>query len=140
MLIFNKYGDSSIHFFAAINRSDLLCLNDCFIDIGNITITGIANEEYSSKLFSALKHEGKQWNPTKLRIEDIPQRKFKPGDKVKLKNGMLDIGKVLTVGNYNSEGYILLNETDCWTFAEDWLELYSDEPIVGGVSDILGFL
>ena len=61
-------------------------------DINSITITGIANEEYSSKLFSALKNKGKQWNPIKLCIEDISQRKFKPGDKVKLKDGRLDQG------------------------------------------------
>ena len=121
VLIFNKLGHSSIHFFAAINRSDILCLNDYFGGIDSIAITGIANEEYSSKLFSALKNKGKQWNPTKLCIEDIQQRKFKPGDKVKLKDGMLDkrgespyftaemdvfIGKVLTVESYTSKGYI----------------------------------
>lgn len=146
VLIFNRYGHSSIHSFAAINRSDILCLNDSFGDIDSITITGIANEEYSSKLFSALKNKGKQWNPTKLCIEDIPQRKFKPGDKVRLKDGMLDkrwespyfkeemdvfIGKVLTVGRYTSKGYIYMKEGDGWAFAEAWLEPYSDEPIVG---------
>ena len=82
----------------------------------------------------------------KAMYEDIPQRKFKPGDKVKLKNGMLDkrgeppyfaedmfvfIGKVLTVESYTSRGYIYLNEADGLKFAEDWFELYSDEPIVG---------
>lgn len=105
-----------------------------------------ATEEEKQFLLDALEKDGKKWNAEKLCIEDIPQRKFKPGDRVELKDGMLDkrgesphfvtdmdvfIGKVLTVGNYNSEGYILLSEADGWVFAEDWLELYSDEPIVG---------
>ena len=105
-----------------------------------------ATEEEKQFLLDALEKDGKKWNAEKLCIEDIPQRKFKPGDKVKLKDGMLDkrgespyfvaamdmfIGKVLTVGSYNSEGYIFLNEAEGWEFAEAWLELYSDEPEVG---------
>ncbi len=79
-------------------------------------------------------------------IEFAPKRKFKPGDKVKLKDGMLDksgeypcfvaemdvfIGKVLTVESYTSEGYIFLNEVGDWVFTEAWLEPYSNEPEVG---------
>lgn len=105
-----------------------------------------ATEEEKQFLLDALEKDGKKWNAEKLRIEDIPQRKFKPGDKVELKDGMLDkrgespyfteemdvlIGKMLTVVGYNSDGYIHLSEADGWEFAEDWLELYSDEPIVG---------
>lgn len=93
-----------------------------------------------------MKENGKQWNAEKLRIEDIPQRKFNPGDRVILKDVILDkiwespyfvkdmhvfIDKVLTVRSYNSDGYIYLNEANGWEFAEDWLELYSDEPIIG---------
>ena len=103
-------------------------------------------EEEKQFLLDALEKDGKQWNAEKLCIEDIPQRKFKPGDKVKLKDGMLDksgewpcfvaemgvfIGKILTVKSYTSIGNIFLNEAGDWRFAEDWLELYSDEPIVG---------
>ena len=138
VLIFNTSDHCAIHFFAAINRSGILCLNDYFGNIDDITITGIANEEYSSKLFSALKNKGKQWNPANLCIEDIPQRKFKPGDKVKLKDNVLDkggeppyfvkdmhvlIGKVLTVGSCTSKGYLYLYEGNGWAFAEDWFEL-----------------
>ncbi len=105
-----------------------------------------ATEEEKKILLDALEKEGKKWNAEKLRIEDIPQRKFKPGDKVRLKDGMLDkrgeppyftaemdvfIGKVLTVKSYTSTGYIFLNEAGIWEFAEAWLELYSDEPTVG---------
>ena len=105
-----------------------------------------ATKEEKQLLLDALEKDGKKWNAEKLCIEDIPQRKFKPGDKVKVKDGMLDkrwespyfmegmdmfIGKVLTVGSYNFKGHIYLNEAGHWEFAEDWLELYSNEPIVG---------
>ena len=87
-------------------------------------------------------------------IEFAPKRKFKPGDKVKLKDGMLDkrrespgfvedmhvlIGKVLTVGSCTSKGYLYLNEGNGWAFAEDWFELYSDEPIVGELAIFWSF-
>ncbi len=105
-----------------------------------------ATEEEKQFLLDALEKDGEKWNAEKLCIEDISQRKFKPGDKVKLKDGRLDqgggwsfsvaamgvfIGKVLTVKSYTSEGHIYLNEAGGWTFAESWLELYSDKPIVG---------
>ena len=105
-----------------------------------------ATEEEKKILLDALEKDGKKWNAEKLCIEDIPQRKFKPGDKVKLKDEMLDkskeppffveemsmfIGKVLTVGSCTSKGYLYLNEGNGWRFAESWLEPYSDEPIVG---------
>lgn len=105
-----------------------------------------ATEEEKQLLLDTLEKDGKQWNSEKLRIEDIPQRKFKPGDKVKLKDGLLDkrwespyfmeemrvfMSKVLTVKSYNSDGHIHLNEGNGWEFAEDWFELYSDEPIIG---------
>ena len=105
-----------------------------------------ATEEEKQFLLDALEKDGKKWNAEKLCIEDIPQRKFKPGDKVKLKDGMLDkseewpcfvaamgvfIGKILTVERYTSKGYIFLNEAYDWAFAEAWLEPYSDEPEVG---------
>ena len=105
-----------------------------------------ATEEEKKFLLNALEKDGKKWNAEKLCIEDIPQRKFKPGDKVKLKDGMLDksgerpyftaemvvfIGKVLTVKSYTSTGYIFLNEAGIWEFAEAWLEPYSSKPEVG---------
>ena len=105
-----------------------------------------ATEEEKQFLLDALEKDGKKWNAEKLCIEDIPQRKFKPGNKVKLKDGMLDkrgespcfmaemdvfIGKVLTVELYTPKGNIFLNEAGRWAFAEDWFELYSDEPTVG---------
>lgn len=82
----------------------------------------------------------------KCKEDDFPKKKFKPGDKVKLKDVMIDkrgvrlcsvtdmdmfIGKVLTVESYNFKGHIYLNETEHWEFAEDWLEPYSDTPVIG---------
>ena len=103
-------------------------------------------KEEKQLLLDALEKDGKKWNAEKLCIEDIPQRKFKPGDKVKLKDGVLDksgerpyftaemvvfIGKVLTVSSYTYKGHIFLNEAGGWEFAEAWLEPYSDIPEVG---------
>lgn len=108
-----------------------------------------ATEEEKKILLDALEREGKKWNAEKLCIEDIPQRKFKPGDKVKVKDEMLYkeeespyfvtemhgfIGKVLTIKSYSSAGYIYLNEATGWIFAEDWLELYSDKPEKGDLA------
>lgn len=105
-----------------------------------------ATEEEKKILLDALEKDGKKWNAEKLCIEDIPQRKFKPGDKVKLKDGMLDkrreppyftaemdvfIGKVLTVKSYTSKGYIFLNEAGDWAFAEAWLEPILTNPKLG---------
>lgn len=92
-----------------------------------------ATEEEKQLLLDALEKDGKKWNAEKLCIEDIPQRKFKPGDKVKLKDRMLDkreewpyfeeemdafIGKVLTVKSYTPKGHVFLNETGIWMMAE----------------------
>ena len=113
-----------------------------------------ATEEEKQFLLDALEKDGKKWNAEKLCLEDIPQRKFKPGDKVKVKDKMLYeegespyfvtemhvfIGKVLTVGRYTSKGYIYMEEGNEWAFAEDWLELYSDEPIVGELAIFWSF-
>jgi hypothetical protein len=82
----------------------------------------------------------------KVVIEFIPEkRKFKAGDKVKIKDGISSktsrdiyplftepmdefIGKKLTVEKYNSMGFVI---TDAdyfgYNFHEDWLEPWSDE-------------
>lgn len=77
------------------------------------------------------------------------QQKFKAGDKVRIKDGVSSkshryvspnftepmdefIGKELTVGKYNSRGFVVFYEDDYrYQFAEDWLEPWSDEPKVG---------
>ena len=105
-----------------------------------------ATEEEKQLLIDALKKDGKRWNADKKCIEDIPQPKFKAGDKVKIKDGISSkthrgiyplftepmdefIGKKLTVEKYNSMGFVI---TDAdyfgYNFAENWLEPWSDEP------------
>jgi len=73
-----------------------------------------------------------------LCIEDIPKRKFKKGDKVRIKEGVsskthcyfptpLDdfIGKTMTVGwyTYHEAGYVVCDESG-FLIREDWLEPY----------------
>lgn len=145
ILIFKEIHDGRLYFHVCMNDIDDLDFypKNYYINVEDFRL---ATEVEKKQLLSVMKESGKQWNAEKLRIEDIPQRKFKPGDKVKLKDGMLDkrwespyftegmdvfIDKVLTVESYNFKGHIYLNEAEHWEFAEDWLEPYSDEPIVG---------
>ena len=108
-----------------------------------------ATEEERQILIDAIRKDGKRWNAEKKCIEDIPKRKFKAGDKVKIKDGissdthrhagphfikLMDefIGKELTVEEYNNIGWIVFYEDDYgYQFDEDWLEPWSDEPKVG---------
>ena len=106
-------------------------------------------------MIDALAERGKRWNKDKKCIEYIPKRKFKAGDKVKIKDGIssetqggvypyfedfLDqyIGKVMTVKKYITTDigeYIRTDEAKkgdhYFGFAENWLEPWSDEPKVG---------
>jgi hypothetical protein len=117
-----------------------------------------ATEYEKQLLIDALKKDGKRWNAEKLEIEDIPQPKFKAGDKVKIKDGIsskthrsvypyfddfLDqyIGKVMTVKEYVTTclgEYITMDEAKIedhhFGFAEDWLEPCSDEPKKGDLA------
>lgn len=108
-----------------------------------------ATEEEKQLLIDALKKDGKRWNADKKCIEDIPKRKFKAGDKVKIKDGISSkthwniapsftstmdkfIGKELTVKGYSSMGWVVSYGGGLeYEFAEDWLEPWSDEPEVG---------
>ena len=82
----------------------------------------------------------------KVVIEFIPEkRKFKAGDKVKIKDSISSkthsyirpgftstmdefIGKVLTVKEYRSIEWVVFYEDDYkYYFAEDWLEPYTEE-------------
>ena len=85
--------------------------------------------------------EGKRWNAEKLCIEDIPVRKFKKGDKVRIKHGVsskthynidpwfLDemddlIGKTMTVDRYiDCNNFVKCGR---YFFSEDWLEPYKE--------------
>ena len=74
-------------------------------------------------------------------IEDMPKRKFKAGDKVRIKHGVSSkthhsifpafvgemdnlIGKELTVENCSESGFVTCNG---YYFSEDWLEPYVEE-------------
>lgn len=86
-------------------------------------------------------------------IEFIPEkRKFKVGDKVRIKDGISSethryvrpnftesmdkfIGKELTVKGYSDGGYVFFNEDYFeYHFADDWLEPWSDEPKKGDLA------
>ena len=77
------------------------------------------------------------------RVEEIPVRKFKSGDKVRIKEGVSSkthlwigpsfedemdylIGTTMTVSRYTQSDYVMCNESG-WRFHEDWLEPYTDE-------------
>lgn len=103
-----------------------------------------ATEEEKQKLLDALAKECKRWNAEKLCVEDIPKRKFKKGDKVRIKDGVSSkthksvsplfnksmdvfIGTTMTVYKYTDRGgYVVCNESS-WRFHEDWLEPYTNE-------------
>lgn len=89
----------------------------------------------------------------KIVIEFIPEkRKFKEGDKVKIKDGVSSethervgpcfnsamdkfIGKELTVKEYIDGGSVLFNEDYLgYCFHEDWLEPWSEEPKNGDLA------
>ena len=100
----------------------------------------LATEAEKQELLDALAKEGKRWNEEKKCIEDIPKRKFRAGDKVKIKDGIsgkthrsiipffvggMDklIGKELTVENCSESGIVTC---DGYYFSEDWLEPYEE--------------
>ena len=122
--------------------------------VGDINDILIGNVRYATLdeldlFFKQLQKDGKSWNADKKCIEDIPKYKFKPGDKVRIKDGISSqthhniypyfdeyynkfIGKIFTVTDYVSKyfKYVGVNETIC-TFPEDWLELVSDDLKIG---------
>ncbi len=105
-----------------------------------------ATEEERQILIDAMRKDGKRWNADKKCIEDIPERKFKAGDKVKIKDGISSdthglitedmdklIGERLIVIGYNSMSVLCSSEVEgfCHNYLEDWLEPWIDEPKVG---------
>lgn len=117
-----------------------------------------ATEEERQILIDALAEDGKRWNDDKKCIEDIPQQKFKVGDKVKIRDGVSSktiifdkiyfnpsmdffIGKQMVVEKNrivadclcveckDLDGVSILN-----IFKEDWLEPCSDEPKKGDLA------
>jgi len=92
-------------------------------------------------LLNALAKEGKRWNAEKLCIENMQVRKFKIGDKVRIKHGVSSrthgsirpffaysmdklIGKELTVEYCDSSEYVIC---DGYSFLKEWLEPYVEE-------------
>ena len=84
-------------------------------------------------------------------VENIPTRKFKKGDKVRIKHGISSktmhgqypvfqpsmddfIGTTMTVNRYEDvHGFVICNESD-WRFNEDYLEPYIEEPKRGDLA------
>ena len=111
-----------------------------------------ATEEEKQLLIDAMKKDGKRWNDDKKCIEDIPKRKFKAGDKVKIKDGISSethrgvgpsfvdtmdkfIGEELTVKEYSSGGWVVFyGDSIEYEFDEDWLEPWSDKPKKGDLA------
>ena len=77
-------------------------------------------------------------------VEDIPARKFKKGDKVRIKHGISSkthdyigpafvekmddlIGKTMTVDRYTDRDYYVACEGTEYAFLEEWLEPYVEE-------------
>ena len=139
ILIFRKKDEDRIYDHAYLARDGRL-----LICPEHPTISGIkrhATEEEKQKLLDALAKEGKRWNAEKKCIEDISVRKFKKGDKVRIKDGISSkthhsiipafvggmdnlIGKELTVENCSESGFVTC---DGYYFSEDWLEPYVEE-------------
>lgn len=100
----------------------------------------LATESKKKELINALAEVGKRWNEGKKCIEDIPKRKFKKGDKVRIKKGISSkthqhispgfivqmddlIGKELTVDRY-ANGMVYTEES--YYLHEEWLESYEE--------------
>jgi uncharacterized protein YodC (DUF2158 family) len=119
----------------------MLLYDKTYSKLGGKNKLRLATEEEKQELLDALEKAGKRWNAEKLCIEDIPVRKFKKGDKVRIKDGISSkthyntipafvggmdkfIGKELTVENYSEGGFVIY---DRYYFSEDWLEPYVED-------------
>ena len=81
ILIFKeKFGDS-IYDHAYLARKMLLFTNSTTTSIYGIK--RYATEEEKQEMLDALAKKGKRWNAEKKCIEDIPNPKFKVGDRVR---------------------------------------------------------
>ncbi|WP_286846534.1 hypothetical protein [Proteiniphilum sp. UBA5463] len=111
-----------------------------------------ATTEEKQRMIDALAEQGKRWNDDKKCVEDIPKRKFKVCDVVRIKDGISSkthgnikpiftpgmdayIGRRLTVKEYIGNGRVIFSE-DIYgpIFDEDWLEPWSDEPKKGDLA------
>ena len=139
ILIFRKKDEDRIYDHAYLTRDGRLLI--CPEHPTSSGIKRHATEEEKQILLDALAKEGKRWNAEKLCVEDILVRKFKKGDKVRIKDGISSkthyntipafvggmdkfIGKKLTVENYSEGGFVVC---DRYYFSEDWLEPYVED-------------
>ena len=141
ILIFREKDEDSIYDHALFNNVFGLSITQWIPSYSSIR--RYATEREKERLINALAERGKRWNAEKKCVEDIPKRKFKKGDKVRIKDGIstkthqlilpgftteMDklIGKTMTVDKYTHESdYVVCNEYD-WKFHEDWLEPYEE--------------
>ena len=135
-------------------NNGMLWYDKTYTQFGGIDKLRLATDAGKQELLDALAKEGKRWNEDKKCVEDVPVRKFKKGDKVRIKKGIsskthgedypyfteyldeyLDeyIGRTMTVMGYVSNPigtYVQLNEakdgTHNFGFAEDWIEPYEE--------------
>lgn len=108
-----------------------------------IQIERHATEAEKWRILDALAKKGKRWNAEKKCIEDIPVRKFKKGDKVRIKDGISSkthyiidpsfvddmddlIGKTMIVDRYIDRNNCVKCKGIGWFFLEEWLEPYEE--------------
>ena len=147
-IIYRNGNGNNFYYHANKSNSIGLCFDkgSSWSDAVNFRL---ATESEKKELIDALTGAGKRWNAEKKCIEDIPKRKFKAGDKVKIKDGISSethlhiapgftsgmdefIGKELIVKEYSSSGWVAFYGDDYeFQFEEDWLEPWIDEPKVG---------
>jgi hypothetical protein len=141
ILIFRKKDEDRIYDHALFNNVTGLSITQLIPS--SSSIRRHATEEEKQKMLDALAERGKRWNAEKKCIEDIPKRKFKKGDKVRIKHGVSSkthhsispyfppemdclIGKTMTVDRYTiRDNYVVCNGSG-WCFHEDWLEPYEE--------------
>lgn len=143
-IIYRKIRGNNLYYHAGKSNSAGLSFKkgSFWSDDGDFRL---ATESEKKELIDALTGVGKRWNADKKCIEDIPKRKFKAGDKVKIKDSISSdthryvspdfteymdkfIGKVLTVEEYSNIEWVVFYEDDYkYNFAEDWLELCDDK-------------
>lgn len=127
---------------------DFVAYDDIYPACDMCDIDGYCTPEEVKLIHERLKKDGKRWNADKKCIEDIPQHKFKSGDKVRIKDGISSkthndigpcfgsdmdqfLGKMLIVKGYTIKyGYVECEDNLCH-FSEDWLEPFVEEVKVG---------
>ena len=138
-IIFKNQSGDKIYYYASKSCFCGVSVNDnrYWRDEGDFRY---ATEAEKQELLDTLAKEGKRWNAEKLCIEDIPNRKFKKGDKVQIKEGVSSkthmdispvllvhmddlIGKELTVDRYVN-GLVYIEES--YYLHEEWLEPYEE--------------